>query len=77
MSEDDDWDGSAAEIIGHFEINATILAMTQSEEGIDYAISALAAWVASARERLSADELALLMRIGGVLFRIGEAESTK
>jgi hypothetical protein len=69
----DKGEGTPGEMISHFEINASILDLTGSEEGIDHAIATLAAWMSSALPKLNADDLAILARVGGILYRAGNS----
>jgi hypothetical protein len=72
---DDEWQGTPDEMLDHFAINAAILDAIGCDDGIDYAVSALAAWLSNARARLSTEELTLLLKVGGVLYRIGDIDT--
>lgn len=67
----DEWGGTPGEMISHFEINASILDLTGSEDGIDHAIATLAAWMSSARAKLNANDFAILAKVGGIMYRVG------
>ena len=54
-----------------FEQRAALLDLQGSGAGLDDAIADPAAWMDLAADRLTEDDLAVLGRIGGVLYREG------
>ena len=56
-------------IIELFEQRAALLDLQGSDNGLDDALSDLAAWMALAADHLTEDDLAVLGGIGGLLYR--------
>lgn len=54
-----------------FQVGAELLDIQAKETGLDDAIAELAAWIDLAKNRLSEDDLALLTRVGAMLYREG------
>lgn len=59
------------QVIARFEQSAEMLDMQRSKENLDDAISLLAGWMEMSSRSLSEDDLAVLTRIGGILYRDG------
>lgn len=57
--------------IQQFQAAAELLDLQQSRAGLDDAISQLAAWMDLAADHLSEDDAAVLINIGGMLYREG------
>lgn len=58
-------------MIQRFEAQAELLDMQAARESLDDAVVRLAAWVDLAQERLSEDDMVVLMEVGGILYREG------
>jgi len=57
--------------IAQFEISAELLDIAGDPANLDDAITRLAAWMDLARDQLTEDDMAVLIGIGGVLYRLG------
>lgn len=62
------------QVIDEFMTRAVLLELLESAEDFDWAISALAAWIANTKAALSPDDRDMLIKIGGVLYRTGAAD---
>lgn len=58
-------------IIEQFEAQAELLDIAEDESAIEDAVAILASWIDVTADRLSDDDLATLVRIGGTLYRQG------
>ena len=58
-------------IIEQFEAQAELLDIAEDESAIEDAVTILASWIDVTADRLSDDDLATLVRIGGTLYRQG------
>lgn len=58
-------------IIEQFEAQAELLDMAEDESAIEDAIAVLASWIDVTAERLSDNDFATLVHIGGTLYRQG------
>lgn len=63
--------GDTHQIIDRFQQSAEMLDLQLSKENLDDAISLLAGWMEMSSRSLSEDDLAVLTRIGGILYRDG------
>lgn len=63
--------GDSHQIIDCFQQSAELLDLQRSKENLDDAISLLAGWMEMSSHSLSEDDLAVLTRIGGILYRDG------
>lgn len=63
--------GDTHQIIDRFQQSAELLDLQRSKEKLDDAISLLAGWMEMSSRSLSEDDLAVLTRIGGILYRDG------
>lgn len=59
------------QVIARFEQSAEMLEMQRSKENLDDAISLLAGWMDMSSSSLREDDLAVLVRVGGILYREG------
>ena len=59
------------QIIDRFQQSAELLDLQRSKENLDDAISQFAGWMEMSSHALSEDDLAVLTRIGGILYRDG------
>jgi len=58
-------------VVAQFQAQAEVLDARASRDSLDEAMTTLAAWIDLARYRLTEDDLAVLVSVGGVLFREG------
>ncbi len=58
-------------VIQRFEIQAQLLDVQQSGASLDDAVVRLAAWIGLAEDHLTEDDMAVLVEVGGVLYREG------
>lgn len=58
-------------LIGQFQAQAELLDAQASSESIDEAVVTLASWMDLARDRLSEDDMTVLISLGGILYREG------
>ena len=63
--------GVSHQIIDRFQQSAELLDLQRSKENLDDAISLLAGWMEMSSHSLNEDDLAVLTRIGGILYRDG------
>ena len=67
-------DTKESKVIDEFMTRAMLLELLESDDDFDWAISALAAWIANTKAALSPDDRDMLIKIGGVLYRTGAAD---
>lgn len=58
-------------VIQRFEAQAELLDAQGSRESLDEAVVRLAAWIGLAQDHLTEDDMAVLMEVGGILYREG------
>ena len=58
-------------LIQQFEIQAEVLDAQGSTDSLDDAVAALATWMSLAGDRLTEDDMVVLVGIGAVLYRHG------
>lgn len=58
-------------VIQQFEVQAQLLDVQESRASLDDAVVRLAAWIGLAEDHLTEDDMAVLVEIGGVLYREG------
>jgi len=58
-------------VIQRFEAQAELLNVQEARESLDDAVVRLAAWIGLAESRLTEDDMAVLVEVGGILYREG------
>jgi len=58
-------------LIAQFEMQAQVLDAQPSNESLDDAVARLAAWMNLAQDRFSEDDMTVLVKLGGILYREG------
>ncbi len=65
---------SPEDVIQLFRISSLLLEMAEKDDDLMWACGALAAWIAKSTIRLGTEDVALLTKIGGILYTEGMIE---